>query len=309
MMLRFEAKQKAFKIHNTWIGGEMGERPTVLVGSIFQKKHFIVKDASKGTFDAKKARELLQVEEECSLMTGNPRMIDIVAETIEAMTRYISFIVEHCDVPFFVDSPLARVRLAAMRFCAENKIMDRAIYNTIEPHGTPEELDQLKDLKVKSAVLMGCSSQHVKPKDRLTLIGGSSSEKGLIGLALDSGVENILVDAGVLDLPSSSWTAQAIMDIKNETGYPAGCAPSNALYTWLRNKKLGSPEMEACGGGVLSLPVFAGSDFIFYGPIQHARWVFPAIALVDAMLAYGAKLNRVKPASREHPLYKFISKS
>lgn len=308
-MINFEVEQKTVKVGSTCIGGKMGEYPTVLIGSIFQKRHYIVKDAEKGIFDIKKAKELLKIEEECSLATGNPRILDVVADTKEAMIRYIDFIIENTDIPFLVDSPLAKVRIEGMKFCSEQNVMYKAVYNTIEPHSTEEELNKIAELGVKNAVIMGCGSQYIRPLDRISLLCGSNGKKGLIQSALDAGIQNILIDAGVVDLPSNSWTAKAIQEIKNTTGYPAGCAPSNALYTWLRDRKISSPQIEACGGSVFSLPLFAGSNFIFYGPIQNARWVFPAVAVTDAMLAYGAKLNRVKPKSMEHPLFKIFQKN
>jgi len=65
------------------------------------------------------------------------------------------------------------------------------------------------------------------------------------------------------------------MDIKQQTGLPCGCAPANALYTWLRKRKFQTPEFQACGAAVLALPLFAGADFLFYGPMENASWVYP----------------------------------
>jgi tetrahydromethanopterin S-methyltransferase subunit H len=49
-----------------------------------------------------------------------------------------------------------------------------------------------------------------------------------------AGIENILVDVGVMDVASISWVSLAIQEAKNEFGYPAGCAPANVLLSGKR---------------------------------------------------------------------------
>lgn len=92
------------------------------------------------------------------------------------------------------------------------------------------------------------------------------------------------------------------MDIKQQTGLPCGCAPANAMYTWLRKRRFQTPEFQACSASVLALPLFAGADFLFYGPMENASWVYPSVGVMDAMISYQAKLNGVKPAVSNHPL-------
>lgn len=290
------------KIGDIQLGGRIGELPTVLVGSIFYRHHEIVRDAQSGDFDQAQAKKILDKEKEVSESTGNPRLLDVIAETPEAMIRYLAFIIENSDAPFLIDSSLARVRKAGIQFAAREGVLDRAVYNAIEPESTQEELDLLGEVGVKHAVILACGARYIRPKDRLRLLLGSEEKPGLIQQVKERGVENILTDPGVLDLPSSGWTAQAIMDIKQQTGLPCGCAPANALYTWLRKRKFQTPEFQACGAAVLALPLFAGADFLFYGPIENASWVYPSVGIMDAMISYQAKLKGVKPAVSNHPL-------
>ena len=290
------------KIGDIQLGGRIGELPTVLVGSIFYRHHEIVRDAQSGEFDQAQAKKILDKEKEVSESTGNPRLLDVIAETPEAMIRYLAFIIENSDAPFLIDSSLARVRKAGIQFAAREGVLDRAVYNAIEPESTQEELDLLGEVGVKHAVILACGARYIRPKDRLRLLLGSEEKPGLIQQVKERGVENILTDPGVLDLPSSGWTAKAIEDIKQHTGLPCGCAPANALYTWLRKRKFQTPELQACGAAVLALPLFAGADFLFYGPMENASWVYPSVGVMDAMISYQAKLNGVKPAVSNHPL-------
>ncbi|MDD2556072.1 MAG: hypothetical protein PHX16_07010 [Syntrophaceticus sp.] len=295
-------KCQTAKIHDIQLGGRAGELPTVLIGSIFYRHHNIVRDVKSGEFDEVQAKVILDKEKEVSDSTGNPRLLDVIAETPEAMIRYLAFIIENSDAPFLIDSSLAKVREAGLRFAADEGVLDRAVYNAIEPESSQQELDLLGEIGVKHAVILACGAKYIKPKDRLRLLIGEEDKPGLIQQVKEQGVENILTDPGVLDLPSSGWTAKAIEDIKQQTGLPCGCAPANALYTWLRKKRFQTPELQACGAAVLALPLFAGADFLFYGPIENASWVYPSVGVMDAMISYQAKLNGIKPAVPNHPL-------
>jgi len=52
-MFKFEREQKVFQIGNVTVGGQPGEYPTVMMGSIFYSKDKLVKDPVKGEFDRK----------------------------------------------------------------------------------------------------------------------------------------------------------------------------------------------------------------------------------------------------------------
>jgi tetrahydromethanopterin S-methyltransferase subunit H len=148
---------------------------------------------------------------------------------------------------------------------------------------------------------MAFSTSAPKPKSRVKLL-----KEKLLPAAERAGVENILVDPGVLDIPSVSWTALTISEIKDSLGYPAGCAPSNALYTWKKLRAQGRPAFEAASASVFALAQAHGADFVFYGPIRNAPWVFPAAAAVDAMMVYAGRFTGIRPATDDHPLYKIF---
>jgi len=305
-MLSLEAPQQTVCIDNIEIGGQIGERPPVLIGSIFYSGHRIVKDPSEGVFDTDEAARLLGVEAELSSRYSIPHIIDVIAESETAMAKYIDFVVANSDAPFLVDATNPKVRLTGMRRAAEIGALDRAIYNSIDTHTTPEELGAIADIGCRSAVILAFSMDRLFPKDRIGLLMGDRDRPGLLEMASGAGVENLLIDVGVLDLPSTSWTAQAIFALKNELGLPVGCAPSNALYTWKRQRRIESPYFEACGAAVFGLPLCYGADFILYGPIGNAPWVFPSAAITSAMIAYGARVQGRRPVSKDHPLYRLF---
>lgn len=83
-MFKFETPQKIYEIGGIRIGGQPGELPATLIGSIFYQGHKIVEDPKKGVFDRARAEELIVKQDELSDLTGNPCMLDVVCTSIEA---------------------------------------------------------------------------------------------------------------------------------------------------------------------------------------------------------------------------------
>ena len=300
-MHKFSRAQQVYTIAGVDIGGQPGEYPTVLVGSIFFSKHKIVSDPLKGIFDQEAALALLQQEQEVSAFTGNPRFVDPIGDSGEALIQYIKFIAAHTTAPILIDSPLPAARMEAIRYFAGSDVIPRLIYNSIAEDFTEEELLCIKECGIKNAIILAFSTTAMRPKDRIKLL-----KEKLLPAAERAQVENILVDPGVLDIPSVSWAALAIQEVKEEFSFPAGCAPSNALLKWEKVHQRGTAAFQAAAAAVYSLTTSHGADFILYGPIRFAPWVYPACAAVDAMLAYGGRFNGIRPASQNHPLYKIF---
>jgi len=299
-MFEFTHEQKVFNIGNVRVGGRPGENPTVLIGSMFFRGHKIVSDPDKGVFDRQKAKDLLDREEELSAQTGNPRIIDVIGDTGESLINYIEWVAANTSSPILVDSALPKARMEAIRHFANTEIIHRLVYNSMEGHYKEEELECIKECGIKSAVVLPLTSKAIKPKDRVKLL-----KENMVPAAERAGLENLLIDVGVLDIPSVGWSAQAIWEVKETLGYPSGCAPSNAIYLWKKLRERGSPAFESAAALVYGLPLCWGGDFILYGPTRNAPWVYPACAAVDAMMVYGAMNLGVRP-DREHPLYKIF---
>ena len=306
-MQKFTAEQQVYDINGVKIGGQPGEYPTVLIGSIFYRGHKIVSDPEKGIFDEAAAKTLLDQEAELSAETGNPRIIDVLGETVDALTRYVDFILKHTDSPFLLDSISPDVRMGTLkRLGKDPEVQKRLIYNSIDEHYTEEELAVIKEYGIKTAVILAFSNKALKPQARIKLLTGDEKKEGLIDAAKRAGVEQFLIDPGVLDVASASWTSEAINIVKDKFGYPGGCAPSNAVYLWKKMRSKGTPFFEVAGSCVFTYTVTQGADFVLYGPIMNAPWVYRAVATTDSMIAYTNKLTGVKMGTHEHPLLKIF---
>jgi tetrahydromethanopterin S-methyltransferase subunit H len=306
-MLRFRREQNVFDIGGVKVGGQPGEYPTVLIGSIFYEGHKVVLDPLKGKFDKNAAESIVEKQKELFDKTGNPFILDAVGLNSEALVRYIDFVSEATTAPFLIDGPLAEVRISAMKHAIDVGLRDRAIYNSLDYHVKTKEISMLKELDVESSVLMTYDPRNVWPEGRLEMLKGYEGQIGLLEAAEKAGIKNLLVDTAVLDVPSIGHAAKAVYLVKSEYGLPAGCAPSNALTTWKRVKKEYAPIAHpSCLAGSTILNMMMGANFILYGPIEFAEAVYPACAMTDAIIAYTERKLGTRPKVKNHPLFKIF---
>lgn len=307
-MFRFTAEQAMYDIAGVKIGGQPGALPTVLIGSMFYRGHKIVKNSETGEFDVDAAKQLLDVEAEMSAETGNPRIIDVIGDTTEAMVKYAEWVLNYTDVPILLDSVSPQVRIEALKHWGkDSRIQERVIYNSLDENYLEEELEAIKDAGLKTAVLLNFSPKKLKPSKRVELLTGEEGKEGLVAAGKRAGLTQFLVDPGVLDVPSTSWTTKAIYDCKETLGLPGGCAPSNSLYLWKKMRSKGTPFFEVAGASIFTFPVTQGADFVLYGPMINAPWVFRAVATTDAMMGYTCKVTKTKMENpAEHPLMKLF---
>jgi tetrahydromethanopterin S-methyltransferase subunit H len=285
------------------MGGEMGENATVMIGSIFYDRHRIVQDMNLGIFDEVRAEELIKQQDEWAAKTGCPAMIDVIGSTPEAIRRYLTFTVANSDSPVLVDGSSPAVRLAGMAWCADNDLLDRAVYNSLSAESKQVEFDALKELGCKSAILLCMNATDFTLKGRLRVLEGDGSP-GLLERAKAAGIENILVDPGIVDIPSMG-TARAFQAyVKERHGAIVGAAPHNAISCWtgLRSR-FGRQAVRPCTGVTDVLMTAWGGDFVLYGPIAHAELAFPVVALVDAALGQ-IRLEEGHMPSMNHPMFK-----
>lgn len=306
-MFKFEKEQKVFDISGVKVGGQPGEYPTVLIGSIFHEKHKIVSDPLRGEFDVAAAESLIKKNEELYDKTGNPFILDVVGLKAEPLIKYIEFVADVADAPFLVDGPSANVRLPAMKRAVEIGLKDRAIYNSLAHSFSSEEVSELKEIGVESSMLLAYDPRNVWAEGRLSILRSHSMRMGLLEAADNAGIKNRLVDTAVLDVPSLGFSAKAISLVKEVYGLPAGCGPANAVVPWEKLKKeYVSYSYHAAIASSVVMNVMHNADFILYGPIQFAESIYPSCAMADAVIAYSARKLGTRPKVKNHPLFKIF---
>jgi tetrahydromethanopterin S-methyltransferase subunit H len=295
---KFKVEQKICEIGGVRVGGNPGERPAVLVGSIFYHKHKIVTDETKGEFDKKKAEELINLQDDFSERTGNPCMVDVVGSKPSAMAPYLDFVANKTHVPMLLGGTTPEVRVAGLKYAKECGLTDRLIYNSLTPDFKPEELKEIREAEVNSVLLLAYYMRDFTSEGRVTAI------REMVNRLQGTEVKNILVDTCVIDLPSFGQALQAIYTVKDEMGLPTGCGAHNATSLWRGLKvKMGDQAVKPCLTTASTTTVSVGGDFVLYGPIGNAKYIFPAVAMVDT--AYSQLIiEKGKPLDKKHPRYR-----
>ena len=297
-MWNFKAEQKVFQIGGISIGGIPGQRPVVLVGTLFYHGHKIVKDENAGTFDEAAAEALVKAQDEMSDKTGNPAMIDVVAASIPAMKTHLEFVADLTKSPLMIDSPSAEIRAVGLAHAKEQGILDRVVYNSINPSSKPDELKTIQSSGVSSSVLLAYNMKDFSTAGRISAI------KELVSKRQEFGIEKPLIDTCVLDLPTLGSALRAMYELKDELGFPAGCGAHNAVSLWKGLKsKMGEQAVKPCLASVNAASAAVGADFILYGPIDDAKVVFPAVAMVDTAYSQLLIEKRIQ-IPRTHPRYR-----
>lgn len=285
-MFKFKTPQKVFDIGRVKIGGQPGENPTVLVGSIFYHGHKILLDEKTGKVDKEGTEDLIKLQEEFSDRTGNPCMLDVVGATGKSMKKLIGFVTDLTETPVMIDSPSTEVKVAGIRYAGEVGLEKRVIYNSLIPESKPEEFEAIIESGIESSVILAFKRRLRTGEDRVNAI------KELLLNVERAGVLKPIVDMCVVDIPSLSMACRAIIDLKKELGLPCGCGAHNAISTWAGFKeRMGAQAMQTTTVTVNTVPVVLGADFILYGPIEDCQYVFPSVAAIDISYSY---LNKIK---------------
>lgn len=297
-MFEFKAEQKTFDIGKVKIGGHPGQRPVVLIGSIFYNGHKIVTDQEKGEFDKAKAEELINQQDTLSDKTGNPCIVDVVL-SFPSNTKYLEFVASKTDSPMLLDGVTVRERLVGLDYVKEVGLQDRIIYDSFMPDYKEEEIEKFRESGVKSALLLASYMKDFSSEGRIMSVNDI-----LLPAAQKAGVEKPLVDTCTIDVPSFGQACKAIDHLKSELGYPTGSGSHNAVSTWRGlEAKMGKEAIKPVVASIITATAAIGADFVLYGPIKDATVVFPAVAMLDAAFSQLWVEKKFK-ISKEHPRYK-----
>jgi len=298
-MWKFKAEQKVFQIGKYKIGGNPSDRPTWMIGSIFYDKHKIVKDMMKGEFDKQEAERLIKKQEELSDKTGNPHVIDVVAGSSQAIKRYLDFVTSVTDAPISIDGVSWSVRVAGANYVKEVGIKNPIIYNSLVVYEwKEEELNAIREAKIKAAILLLFYTKE------FTVNGRIKALKEHLPILERAKIEVPLIDTCVIDIPSLGSACKTLYQIKDEFGFPVGCGAHNSVNTWINlKKKFGKFTEHPANATATAAAVVCGADFVLYGPIDHADYMFPIVAMINAASSQLA-IEEGKMPSKTHPVFK-----
>jgi tetrahydromethanopterin S-methyltransferase subunit H len=298
-MLEYKAEQKTLEIGGVRIGGLPGRIPTVLVPSIFYTKDRLVKNPTTGEIDKSATENLLSMLVDLTERTGLGTMLDVVATTTESMEKYLQFLVDKTDFPLLIDgSDSLEVNTAGIRFAKEAGFLDRVIINSLTPDTKDELFDVVQETGLTSALLLTFNSASMVSSSKRI-----EEADILIEKSQAVGVSNIMIDTGVMDLPTLGIACKTQHLLKDKYGYPVGNGAHNAISTWAGLvPKFGKEAKKPAMVGSSLMPVSLGADFVLMGPAKDAPLVYPSVAMIDVAHSGVLIEERIRP-DKPHPRY------
>jgi tetrahydromethanopterin S-methyltransferase subunit H len=301
-MFKFNTEQKVYEVGRVKIGGQPGELPTFLIGSIFWLGQKMVQDANKGIFDAKEAENLINKMETLSDLTGVPFGFDIVGTTEEAFGKYIDFVAKHSEAPLMLDAMSPRTRIVAADMVKEMGLQDRCIYNSVYKGVKDAELEKLKESGIKMSIVLADN-----PKDK-SLEGKMQVLEEALELAKKGGITKPLIDTAIPAFEPDMGTAViAIPKMKEKYGHPTGIGTGNVVTTmgWVK-AHIAKEFRLGTRTATNAIMQTIGANWLMFGPAEQSDYVFPAVAIVDTYIATAMGELGINPLQEQHPAYKIF---
>ena len=299
-MYKFSSQQKVHEVGKVKVGGQPGELPTFLIGSIFWLGQKMVQDANKGIFDATEAENIINKMQTLSDITGVPFAFDIVGTTEEAFAKYIDFVSKHSEAPLMLDAMSPKTRMAAADMANKMGLQDRCLYNSVYKGVTDVELAKLKESGIKMSIVLADN-----PKDN-SLPGKMQVLEEALALADKGGITKPLIDTAIPAFAPDIGTAvRAIREIKEKFGQPTGLGTGNVVTTmgWVK-AHFAKEFRKGCVTATNAIMQTMGANWLMFGPAEQSDWVFPAVAVVDTYVASAMADLDIRPLDETHPIFK-----
>jgi tetrahydromethanopterin S-methyltransferase subunit H len=299
-MYKFSSQQKVHTVGKVKVGGQPGELPTFLIGSIFWLGQKMVQDANKGIFDATEAENIINKMQTLSDITGVPFAFDIVGTTEEAFAKYIDFVSKHSEAPMMLDAMSPKTRMAAAEMVKKMGLQDNCLYNSVYKGVTDIELAKLKESGIKMSIVLADN-----PKDN-SLPGKMQVLEEALALADKAGITKPLIDTAIPAFAPDMGTAvRAIREIKEKFGQPTGLGTGNVVTTmgWVK-AHFAKEFRKGCVTATNAIMQTMGANWLMFGPAEQSDWVFPAVAVVDTYVASAMADLDIRPLDETHPIFK-----
>ena len=301
-MQKFNSPQHVYKIGRVQIGGQPGETPTVLVGSIFWLGQKMVQDANKGVFDPKAAEDIINKMQTLSDESGVPFILDIVGTTTEAFKKYVSFVADHSEAPFLTDAMSPKVRMESAQFVKEIGLQDNTIYNSIYKGVQEAELQKIKELGIKTSIVLADNPKDGSFQGKMTVLDEA------LDMAKRAGIEQVLIDCAIPAFaPDMGITVRAIPAIKEKFGYPTGLGTGNVVTTMgLVKAHVAKEFRKGTVTATNAIMQVQGANWLMFGPAEQSEYVFPAVAVVDTYISSAMADLDVKPLTEDAPIFRMF---
>ena len=264
---------------NVKIGFGSFKYPPVLIGTMFYQGQRIIDASDITKFNKEKALKKIEKHMQLSNQYKIPALIEISADTPDAMISYLDFYLDNYKPPFVLGGTLD-ARISGVEYLSEQGYKSEDfIYNAISNLKNQKETELLKNYKIQTAIILILASPNMTSTQRFSYIteknqpNNVSLFEGLKKL----GVKYIWVDGGVVDLESLVHILETQKIISTSLNIPVGTAPNLFLF------KYSSPRLNLKfhtryrRSSIMFIASWY-SNFIFYGPIEDATECFASTA-------------------------------
>ncbi len=312
-MFKFDKKQTVFEVGGFKVGGQPGEYPTVLASSMFYDRHKVVVDHVNGIFDKEAAEAQWNKQVELADITGLGYWNQLIAETDAAMQKYIDWHLEIAPgIAFLIDSSVPSVRMFGCKYADEIGAAKLGVFNSVNASAALEEWEAIHQTAIDSAIVLAFNPADSSVKGRIEMLteGGVGQEKGLLQSSEEVGITRPLLDVASLALGVGAGPSiRSMVGFKGVLGLPTGGGPHNIpdAWTWLRKYKKEYPDaFEPCSIGANLISGIVGADYLLYGPIDLATLIFPAVAMVDIIVAESTREFGIETQTETAPIFKLV---
>jgi tetrahydromethanopterin S-methyltransferase subunit H len=221
--------------------------------------------------------------------TGNPAIPDFFIKKEEYVEKIINFIQKTLpkNYPFSIDIIEPALKIKTLKLLDKNNLLSRTIYNSIHIGIKDEERDSLKEFTPEMALLVAFNPKDESPDGKIEVLenGANLIDAGLIDISTRLGIKKLLIDTAALAPGDNSGAAiAAIPVIKEEYGFPTGCAIHNVVEKskWLNDFENVKKIVDSSSN--IDIILFGGNYAIF-GSIENSDLVFPIIAWQDILIS------------------------
>jgi tetrahydromethanopterin S-methyltransferase subunit H len=278
------ARLHEIQIGDATIGGPLGSRTGLLVGSLFYDKHSVVHDAMAGDFDRERAGALLKNATDAARRYGVQIAIDVIAASEDAVREFIPFVAENCPLPFMINASEAEVHVAGLEVAAKFDVLDRAIFASLNTDTEGIVVNALKKHRPAAVMVMANNGADPTPEGVVTVI-----EEFYLPMLDDIGFDTCIADLGTMDPPSVGLCIRGIQKVRERFGFPAGCAFSNCISQWPGLREQGREYVNYSLGAALVACRAVGGDFLHYGLIEKTKPVAHIAGSAEVFFGFAAQ--------------------
>ena len=270
--------------------------PPLLIGTLFYQGETLVDRKDERNFDEYKAKKRIETQQALGEKYKIPTIVELSGITPEAMVKYIDFYLDNFKPPFVLGGTLD-ARIAGMEHLEERGFKSNEyVYNAISNLKNKKELEALDKFNIKTVVILILASENMTSTQRYAYVTKKNEPQNmsLIDGIKNTGVEEIWIDGGVINIESLAHILETQQLISTSLHLPVGTAPTLFLFKYSSprlNEKFHTKYRKA------SIMFIASwfSNFVFYGAIEDSKECFAStyqsMEFKKAVKSHNVKLN------------------